>query len=123
MAANSSVDRAEPQVPLRRIPANLACATAGSPLPGRWSVTKRPFPCGPRCPHPIRVPAARSTRSIVAPGVPFLVPPAHGFQGPGRFFLGRIGAEPVLARTAAVVRLHRVVPEAIPPALLIVHTH
>src|SRR5215472_12158204 len=44
IAANSFVDRAEPQVPLRRISAIRACATRGRPLPVGPSATARPLP-------------------------------------------------------------------------------
>src|SRR5262249_61709585 len=53
-------------------------------------------------------------------GVPLLVPPADGLQGPGRLLFGGVGPEPVLAR-AVTVPFRPVVPEAIPPATLVVH--
>src|SRR5215813_15665504 len=45
IAANSFVDRAEPQVPLRRISAIRSRATEGRPLPVRPSATARPLSC------------------------------------------------------------------------------
>src|SRR5215471_18260621 len=56
IAANSFVDRAEPQVPLRRISAIRARATEGRPLPAWPSATARPLPNaaeGPALSHTI----------------------------------------------------------------------
>src|SRR5207247_2946215 len=66
-------------------------------------------PGGGRCP-----------RSVAVGGVPLLVASADGLQGPRRLLLGGVGPEPVLARAPAVP-FHGVVPEAIPPAPLVVH--
>src|SRR5204863_4386077 len=60
----------------------------------------------------------RRPRSVF--GVPLLVAPADGLQGPGRLLLGGVGPEPVLAR-AVTVPFRPVMPEAIPPAPFIVH--
>src|SRR5215467_10126572 len=142
IAANSSVESADPQVPLPRISAIRARAADGSPAPVLSSVNARPFRlllnAAPRLPFPAgskapgrragRIPAqtrhrhlqaaGRAARSVL--GVPLLVAAADGLQGPGRLLLGGVGPEPVLAR-AVTVPLRPVMPEAIPPAPFIVH--
>src|SRR5215472_7152559 len=116
IAANSLVDSDEPQVPLRRISAIRAAATEGSPLllP---SATRAPFPAVRRL---STIPGGREPGSIAVLGVPFFVALAHLLQGPGRFLLSRVGAQPVFRR-AAGFRFDGVMPEAVVPALLCVH--
>src|SRR5579863_129098 len=123
IAANSSADSAEPQVPLRRISAIRASAVAGSPDPGR-----APPPgsagccCANASPFPRRLCDHHPTgESLVVGSVPGFVALVHGLQRVFGRLPRRIWPELVLARTFAVVGLHRVVLEAKPPALLCVH--
>src|SRR5215469_17333875 len=129
MAANSSEVRADPHVPLCRISAIRASAAGGRPLPGS-TVTLRPLGRAVhRSPHPTRqaVPAWLAAAPVVVGlawppvlGVPRLVAlPDRLERSLGRL-AGRIGTEPVLARTAGPL-LHLVVSQAEPPALVIVH--
>src|SRR5580704_9336783 len=101
IAANSSAVSAEPQVPLRRISAILASATAGSS-----SLT----------------PLAYIFPRLVL-RVPFLISPLDRFQCVGGRFTGGIGTEPVLTRGGTVVVLYGVVLEAVPPSLSLFSVH
>src|SRR5215468_1453847 len=108
IAANSSVDSAEPQVPLPRISVIRSRAAGGSLAPVLSSVTRVPSGCWTPQPYlPGRV--CQCARLTVVGGVPLLVAPAHGLQGPFRLFPGGVGPEPVFARAYAVV-LHRFMP-------------
>src|SRR5215469_2201533 len=146
IAANSFVDRAEPQVPVRRISAIRSRATEGRPLPVRPSATAGPLSCrsGSGAFHTIpgqdtRADArhwvpSRTIATGVSAGsagtgsaarsavlrVPLLVAPADGFQRPLCVFLGRVGPEPVLGG-ADLTALHGVVLEAVVPVLFGVH--
>src|SRR5215469_14757912 len=129
IAANSSAVSADPQVPLRRISAIRASAAGGRPLPGS-TVTLRPLVAlftarltiqdGP---GPAALAVAPGIARLAWPpvlGVPLLIATPDRLQSVRGRLAGRIGTEPVLARTAGPL-LHLVVSQAEPPALVIVH--
>src|ERR1700759_1216469 len=122
IAVNSSVDRAEPQVPLCRISAIRAAAAGGSPDRRGSSVTAYLSRGAPTIPGPPRADAqAGPALLIVILRVPLPVPFLHGLQGAAGFLPRRVRPEPVLAPGGTVVVFHGVPGDAVPPALLIAH--
>src|SRR5580698_1983839 len=112
IAANSSEVSAEPHVPLARISAIRASATAGSS-----SLTPLAYYHGGASYH----------GGINAPNlilrIPLLVSALHGLQRAAGLLRGGKGTQPVLARGGTVVVLYGVTGEAVPPSLLVVHAH
>src|SRR6201995_4784146 len=124
IAVNSSADRAEPQVPLRRISSIRAAAAGGSPDRRAASVTGAPFFGWPHitrraarlCPH-------RSGLVVATLGVPFAVALLSQLEGAAGLFGGGERPEPGLAPGGAVVVLYGVAREAVPVVLAIVVAH
>src|SRR6516162_5257725 len=142
IAANSSEVSAEPHVPLRRISAIRASATAGSSSltvlapyvrasrspsratgrsHGHKARARWPVLDGAHVSQPNSAPGYAGRRLILS--VPFLVSALHRLQRAGGLLRGGIGAQPVLARGGSVVVFHGVACEAVPPSLLVIHGH
>src|SRR5215472_10335244 len=129
MAANSSAVSADPQVPLCRISAIRASAAGGRPLPGS-TVTMRPLVAlftarltiqdEPRLAVLAVAPVVAGLAWPAVLRLPLLVATPDCLQCVLGRLAGRIRTKAVLAGAAGPL-LDLVVPQAEPPALVVVH--
>src|ERR1700753_1059718 len=126
IAVNSSVDRADPQVPLCRSSAIRAAAAGGRPDRRGSSVTAHLSRGAPTIPGTAGadVQAGPDPVSAVAVlGVPLPVALLGQVPGAAGFLPGRERPQPVLAPGRPVVVLHGVAGEAVPEVLARVVAH